>query len=229
MVIDAVTDSVMEKVTPQGNKKDSDKVNQSSSNVRKLTYAHPMTEIFSPLSPGRRPKRVRSDAEIREAAERFAADWVAGDSVQTWLNWHEGRCGELSEMILRGWSWADISRALFKAGICYRTGRPIPVGALRVKTCKARAKNRRGPEAGAPTAAQPVLSLTRLEHTTGQHAAPGSLGEEERPVFRLVRAREDYLPADGDAFAAERKEPTVPVAVTADEIHRRIFGKTAKP
>lgn len=117
-----------------------------------------MTDTPRSMPPGGSRKRARSAAEIEAVAARFAGSWVAGDSVQTWLNWHEGRLGELSELLFRGWSWADIGLALFRAGICYGTGRPIPASTLQVKASQARGKARRQREAEArhPAPARPI-------------------------------------------------------------------------
>jgi hypothetical protein len=85
------------------------------------------------LSSGRPPKRRRTDAELQALAILLGADWMAGDTVQTWINKHEGQTGELSCLVQEGWSWEDIGKAMHLAGISYSTGQQIPAHTLRLK------------------------------------------------------------------------------------------------
>jgi hypothetical protein len=70
-------------------------------------------------------KRIRDRGELEEQARLFGQDWDAGDRVQTWLVRHEGKPGELGQMVKDGRSWTDIGRALHIGGITCRTGEPI--------------------------------------------------------------------------------------------------------
>ncbi len=69
--------------------------------------------------------RIRDRDELDEQARLFGQNWHAGDRVQTWRVRHEGKPGELGQMVEGGWSWTDIGRAMHIAGITYRTGEPI--------------------------------------------------------------------------------------------------------
>lgn len=146
------------------------------------------------MPPGGSRKRARTAAEIEAAAVRFAGSWVAGDSVQTWLNWHEGRLGELSELLFRGWSWADIGEALFRAGICYGTGRPIPASTLQVKASQARSKARRqrAPEPqeqpARPAPSPPIAAPAPVPPQGDDQAASAELRGEAPAVGRAVAA-----------------------------------------
>lgn len=153
-----------------------------------------MTRSPRPKPLGRLPKRPRSNAEINAAARNFAGDWAKGDSVQTWINRREGASGDLSRMIRDGWSWEDISRAMFKARICYRTGRPIPQKTLRGKAYDARVKFQPAPEPGmmAPVAIASLPASTRSP-ASGRSAA--SLRDvESAPLFELVTRRDGQRP-----------------------------------
>ena len=174
-----------------------------------------------PIATGRPPKRVRSQAEIDEAAARFAADWRDGDTVQTWLNVHEGQNGELSRMVASGWSWADVGRALFEAGICYRTGRPIPSATLQVKASLARANNR--------AAVAPVIAVPKALAEIGE---PPFSSSTDAPVFELVRARDGIPLAGWDTGELDGQPPLT--AAEDDEvadaaIYERVFGKRKPP
>ena len=70
-------------------------------------------------------KRIRDRGELEEQARLFGQDWHAGDRAQTWLVRHEGKPGELGQMVEDGWSWTDIGRAMHIAGTTHRTGEPI--------------------------------------------------------------------------------------------------------
>ena len=178
-----------------------------------------MTETSRTLPPGGSRKRARSEAELAEAAARFAGSWVAGDSVQTWLNWHEGRLGELSELLFRGWSWADIGLALFRAGICYGTGRPIPASTLQVKASQARSKARRqrAAEARQParSAEPPPIEPPPIE-TAPIAAAPASPAPPSRPAAPVVPP-----PAAGSVRQRARRTPQ-----EVDALIARLLGKT---
>jgi hypothetical protein len=91
---------------------------------------------------GRTPKRVRSSDELADLSRVFGADWQAGDNVMTWIRRHEGTTRELSKLVKDGWSWADLGRALARAGITYRSGKPIASDILRNKAWKARLEAR---------------------------------------------------------------------------------------
>lgn len=83
-------------------------------------------------------KRVRTEDELDQVAKRFAETWKTGDRVMTWLKEHEGKRGELSDLVFQGWLWADVGQALFRAGIAYRTGKPIDAITLSNKATRAR-------------------------------------------------------------------------------------------
>jgi hypothetical protein len=88
---------------------------------------------------GRPPKRFRSDTEISTLANELAADWVAGDAVQTWLRRH---VAALTRKVHDdGWSWSDVGRALTSAGIVYRSGRPWSGHLLRRKADRVRPRD----------------------------------------------------------------------------------------
>jgi hypothetical protein len=169
-----------------------------------------MTTPPNSFRPGRPPKRRRSEAEIQDAANRFAADWVPGDSVGTWLNRHEGGARELSDLIVDGWSWADVSRALFEAGICYRTGRPIPEETLRAKAYRARQKHRpKQPAPAAPSREIPTVPMA-----------------EEKPVFAFARMVDPYRPPKETTGHKMPVSPPMPAAdVTPEAIWTRVFGR----
>ena len=142
---------------------------------------------------GRPPKRVRSEAEIQELARRFAADWVEGDNVETWLNWHEGEKAELGELIVRGWTWSDVSRAMHAAGIHYRTGRPIPDETLRAKVYRIRRRN--SPDAG------PVRSARKAKPAVQRQSIgiPPLPSPESKPAFRPpAEVPSDLILSDAD-------------------------------
>ncbi|HTC09623.1 MAG TPA: hypothetical protein VK726_12690 [Acetobacteraceae bacterium] len=85
-------------------------------------------------------KRIRPDTEVATLATQFAADWAAGDAVLTWLRRH---VAALTRMIHDdGWSWPDLARALTRAGIGYRSGRPWTGDLLRKKAAEARTLRR---------------------------------------------------------------------------------------
>jgi len=142
--------------------------------------------------------------------------------------------GELSRMIDDGWSWTDISRAMFEAGIFYRTGRPIPEGTLCAKAYRARLRYRSRPEPEPPHGpSAPSPRLPRRSPIDGPRPPtprlePEPFVEEEKPVFRLITPREAYRPASRDEPAPEKMATSDVNRPTADEIYRRIFGDTAK-
>jgi hypothetical protein len=178
-------------------------------------------------------KRARSEAEIMEAAKGFTTDWVRGDQVGTWLYVHEGQGHELSRMIRRGWSWADISRALHAAGIHYATGHPIPARTLRTKASEARARARR--EADQPLSrstrslAQPMPAMSQPAKSDPRTVmVPAPDPEEHECEFQPVTMRDGHRPTKGDTRAAE---PSIVPEVTpefAQAVYERIFGKKPK-
>lgn len=66
-------------------------------------------------------KRVPTDDEINSLAEHFRTLWTPGDVVRPWFRKHREM---MLELVHGAWSWAAIARALTKAGITYRTGKP---------------------------------------------------------------------------------------------------------
>ena len=96
-----------------------------------------------PRLQGRTPKRVRTQAELAELAQRLGADWHPGDNVMTWIRRHEATTQELTLLVRDGWSWTDVGRALDLVGIRYQTGTAIPGDLLRRKAGKARADERK--------------------------------------------------------------------------------------
>ncbi|NPD69795.1 hypothetical protein HN018_28290 (plasmid) [Lichenicola cladoniae] len=87
-------------------------------------------------------KRLRTQEELIELAQRLGSDWQTGDNVMTWIRRHEGRTGELSDLVHDGWSWDDVGRALALANIHYKTGIPMSGAVLRKKACEARQMER---------------------------------------------------------------------------------------
>ena len=147
-------------------------------------------------------KRIRGAEELEALARAFAADWRGGDRVMTWLRRHEGRARELSRLIDDGWSWADISRAMFAAGITYqRSGAPIPPALLCRKAYEARnlvlKRSRKQvprpaattiPAAGQAAGPRPAAAVAQHDAASGQELAslrPPEL--EEAPEFRPAR------------------------------------------
>jgi hypothetical protein len=185
---------------------------------------------------GRPPKRARSEAEIEAAAEGFRTDWVPGDYVQTWLNRREGRRGELSEMIEDGWSWNDIARAMFKAGIHYRTGQPIPAATLCTKAWEARLRYETSavappPQAAAVAPAQ-VKGRTRATVPEADPAASMSdaadLDFEIKPV--TLRNWSGPKPEAGPPFVAQPPlNPLPKEPVDVDAVIARLLGKPLPP
>ena len=134
-------------------------------------------------------KRIRDHEELAEQARLFGQDWHAGDRVQTWLVRHEGKSGELSQMVEDGWSWTDIGRAMHIAGITYRTGEPISAAVLRKKASEARsavrAKSAKPQDNFRPIADAPVVTPARQQpgFRPAQPSVALSPAETEFPVW----------------------------------------------
>ena len=142
--------------------------------------------------PTERPtpgKRIRDPEELEKQARLFGQDWHAGDRVQTWLVRHEGKLGELSQMVADGWCWADIGRAMHIAGITYRTGEPISAAVLRKKASEARsavrAKNARPQCNVRANADAPVVAHAQQQpdFRPAQPLVALSPGDTEFPVW----------------------------------------------
>ena len=217
---------------------------------RNAILAHRMkTPSRSPLT-GRPPKRKRTDAELHDLALGLGADWKPGDTVQTWINKHEGKTGELSRMVEDGWLWEDISKAMHLAGITYRTGQQIPSHTLRLKAYLARTRERErrateatqqagphvlpsGKSAPSPVPisaieapARPVAASTRTE-TPPDAPDEGEGSVPEEPTFKLVTLKGGHQPPK------PRPPPKSPLPerpatpkVSDEEILRRVFGKS---
>ncbi|MEA2754391.1 MAG: hypothetical protein QOJ54_680, partial [Aliidongia sp.] len=112
------------------------------------------------------------------------------------------------EMVLRGWSWADVSRALFKAGICYGTGRPIPDASLRAKAYRARLRNRAAAALDLPPKVEPAT-------------AP----DDPVPAFAPVALRDGARPTGLAADPAVPPRSPIIGQGTADEVFERVFGR----
>jgi hypothetical protein len=65
-------------------------------------------------------KRDHRDADIEALAEKFREDWSEGQVIRSWLRQH----GEELRNLVRheDWAWANIGKALSKAGIQFKTG-----------------------------------------------------------------------------------------------------------
>ena len=164
------------------------------------------------LTPG---KRIRDRDELAEQARLFGQDWHAGDRVQTWLVRHEGKPGELSQMVEDGWSWTDIGRAMHIAGITYRTGEPISAAVLRKKASEARsavrAKSAKPQDTVCPNVGAPMV--VPAQQQTGfrptQPFVPPSASEtdfpveDEEPEFKPI----SLLNWSGKLITDEEKQP----------------------
>jgi hypothetical protein len=137
-------------------------------------------------------KRPRSPDELEEQAGFFKRDWRTGDRVMTWLNRHEGRLGELSRLVVEGWTWVDVGRAMHSAGIAYRTGEPISAPILRKKASEAR------------TAAR-AKSAQSLSPPDPQRDAPETPTGQQRAAFPEPMAA--ALPLAGSEVPIETEEP----------------------
>jgi hypothetical protein len=190
----------------------------------------------SPALPaGRPPKRKRSEAELQALARLLGADWTPGDTVQTWINRHEGRTGELSRMVEDGWLWEDIGKAMHIAGITYRTGHPIPAHTLRLKAylsrereherAAAKAARQAGQHATArprPAPAEPQATPDTRETETPGLDDPGHVLRED-VTFPLVSLK-GGPPQPPQAKPKPLDPPATPPVPDAD-ILRRVFGK----
>jgi hypothetical protein len=166
-----------------------------------------------------------------DAANGFRPSWVPGDAVDTWLNLHEGQDRELSRMIERGWSWRDISMALFAAGICYRTGRPIPPKTLRDKASRARIKNQLPPTLAPPAAARqrqvPGAGVRRsaVEIIPVSVRDAGRIDDDAEPKFLPVATRDGHRPTRSKPpAAAQRTEPETKTP-SVDDVWKSVFGE----
>jgi hypothetical protein len=178
---------------------------------------------------GRPPKRKRTDAELQALAQVLGADWVQGDTVQTWIHKHEGKSGELSRLVEEGWLWEDIGKAMHLAGITYRTGQPIPPHTLRLKAWLSR--NRERDRAVAKAARR------HQKHTSPPEAIPFGLAAPvdeaggsapEKPTFPLVSLKGGQTPPKPSTSSSNSppKEPSTVPQVSDEEILRRVFGQS---
>ncbi len=188
----------------------------------------------TPRPRGRVPKRPRTKEELAEHAQRFGADWRAGDNVMTWIRRHEATNAELSRLVRDGWSWNDVGLALALAGIKYQTGPAISGDVLRRKAEKARADERKR-QANEVMRRLPA-AMQSPSPSKGTNQAPEPTAEQIEPAE--TEDEPEFLPArlkgwSGTKLVKNRQEPTetkppAPAAATEDaaEIIARLLGKT---
>ena len=166
---------------------------------------HRMTQPSRSLLSGRPPKRKRTGAELHDLALALGADWTPGDTVQTWINKHEGKTRELSRMVEGGWLWEDIGKAMHLAGITYSTGQPIPPHTLRLKAYLSRNRER----------ARTAADAARQDHPyTPPPVRPGLASvavPPAGPVMASMRTAPPFDAFDKDGEGASEEPEFKPV------------------
>ena len=143
---------------------------------------------------------------MEEQAGFFKRDWRTGDRVITWLNRHEGRLGELSRLVVDGWTWVDVGRALHLAGIAYRTGEPISARILRKKASEAR------------TAARAKTAQSLSPPDPQRYAPETPSGQEQAASPEPIAAA---LPLAGSEVPIENEEPEFKPATLTGHSRRK--------
>ena len=182
-------------------------------------------------------KRIRDRDELEEQARLFGQDWHAGDRIQTWLNRHEGKLGELSQMVEDGWSWGDVGRAMHIAGITYRTGEPIAPDLLRRKAYRARVEARSkivrlqakalqdpGGSVRLPAQQQPGFRPPQPTVALSPGEQASSVWDEE-PEFKPISLLNWSGKLITDEEKPPKKEPVPGPKIDVDAVIRRLLGK----
>ena len=192
--------------------------------VEKCNFSQAMKEV---KQHGPR-KRVRTEAELNEAAERFGKDWTSDDLLVPWIRRHEP---ELTAMVKAGWSWAQIGDAMARAKITYKTGQPLSGPVLRVRICEIRKE--RGLSSSPRQAAQlkPATNTVRSPVQSTRTEQPGwpSPVQEQRtaePEFRPVSLHQPYTPPS-PAQAPRAPKPKQPQR-SEEEVMALLRGSAPK-
>jgi hypothetical protein len=175
---------------------------------------------------------VRSTPELEALAHTFKQDWVEGDRVLTWITRHEGRAGTLTALIVDGWSWVDVGRAMQLAGISYRPGVAIDGVTLRHKAYQARkmvrARLERGQAVEIRASGVAPDTLPSIAFAAKQARPPLSYPPEQEsrdrsPRFRPVRFRDPPPPHP----EPKPHYPPLPLrqTVDAETAIARMFGR----
>jgi len=173
-------------------------------------------------------KRRRTEAELEDAAGRFRETYVTGDPVMFWLRRVEGRSGALSALVREGWSWTDVGLAMARAGITYRTGKPLSATVLAAKAFEARQREQKGvrPKASLVPAEAPTQERRAVMPPSRPYEEPEWLKKREssvpsEPEFRIGRLRQPYTPPP-----PQPKHPPIPKAPkrTPEEVRAMLSG-----
>jgi len=133
-------------------------------------------------------KRRRTETELEDAAGRFRETYVSGDPVMFWLRRAEGRSGALSALVREGWSWTDVGLAMARAGITYRTGKPLSATVLAAKAFEARQREQQGVRPKAPPA--PAQERRAVMPPSRPYEEPEWLRKTQSPVPSRPRWRD---------------------------------------
>lgn len=118
-------------------------------------------------------KRDHRDADVEELAEKFREDWSEGEVIRSWLRRH----GEELRNLVRheDWAWANIGKALTKAGIQFKTGKDWTGENVRravdlaMKPKKARTAESSPPPPAAPPSFAPLpMSVPSAHRPVGE-------------------------------------------------------------
>jgi hypothetical protein len=125
-------------------------------------------------------KRSHTDAEIEALGQKFREDWSEGQVIRSWLRQH----GEELRRLVRqeDWSWANIGKALSKAGIRFKTEKDwTGENVRRAVDLAMKPKKVRVPKVQAPVAA-PMAPPAPIMPTP--FAPPRAAGE---PEFKIIQ------------------------------------------
>lgn len=151
-----------------------------------------------------------------------------GDPVMFWLRRAEGRSGALSALVREGWSWTDVGLAMARAGITYRTGKPLSATVLAAKAFEARQREQQGvrPKSSPPPAEAPIQERRAVMLPSRPYEEPEWLRKTESPVppepeFRIGRLRQPDTPPPPQTPRLPR--PIVPKR-TPEEVRAMLSG-----
>jgi hypothetical protein len=168
-------------------------------------------------------KRIPTDTEIDDLAERLGSVWRPGNTIRPWLR---KQAPMLLELVHGDYSWDAIARAMTRAGILFATGRPWTARYLTIEFAKATkplkgyarprrlAAGRREPEANPPHDDQAGGSAKSEKTSAITTAEPVQTGTSARK-FAPARLRQ-HSPA---------VLPTPEDDARSRAIDERLFGK----